>query len=119
MPIIFYGLKACDTCRKARKELEIAGVDYTYRDVRDDGVTSADVTRWTKALDGEAGWEKLVNKSSTTWRGLDAAEKEGLNESKAAKMLVAHPTLLKRPLIERDGDVFVGWTSETKAALLG
>ena len=78
----FYGLKTCDTCRKARKALDAAGVKYSYKDVRDDGVTKTQLTKWAKA----AGWDKLLNKSSTTWRGLSDAEKDGVNEKRAVAL---------------------------------
>lgn len=115
--MIFYGLKTCDTCRRARKELSAAGIDYTYKDVRADGVSIADVTRWAGAVDG--GWEKLLNKSSTTWRGLDDSVKTDLSAAMAAQLMVDNPTLIKRPLIEAKGMVSVGWTKETKALHLG
>ncbi len=115
--MILYGLKTCDTCRKARKELDAAGVAYQYKDVRADGISAADVKRWAGASDG--GWEKLLNKSSTTWRSLDDADKDGLDEAKAIKLLVDNPTLIKRPIIENDTQVFVGWKADVKDALLG
>ncbi len=112
----FYGLKTCDTCRKARRALDAAGVKYSYKDVRDDGVTKAQLTKWAKA----AGWEKLLNKSSTTWRGLSDAEKGGVKEKKAVALMVEHPTLIKRPVIENGPtQVFVGWSKEVQDAVLG
>lgn len=111
-----FGLRACDTCRKARKALDAAGVDYAFHDVRENGVAKSQVARWAKT----AGWQTLLNKSSTTWRGLSDADKAELTEAKAVALMTAHPTLMKRPIIERgDTEVFVGWTKESKAALLG
>ncbi|MEL6361591.1 MAG: Spx/MgsR family RNA polymerase-binding regulatory protein [Pseudomonadota bacterium] len=110
-----FGLKTCDTCRKARKALDEAGVDYAYTDVRTDGVSTKDLTNWVSAL----GWEKVLNKSSTTWRGLDEADKEGLDDKKAVALMADHPTLIKRPVIVRDGmDVTVGWSKEVQERLL-
>ena len=115
MPHEFWGLKTCDTCRKARKALDAAGVDYTYTDVRADGVEKAALKRWAAAV----GWEALLNKSSTTWRGLDAAEKDGLTEAKAVALMAAHPTLIKRPVIVRsETEIFVGWSRGTQDAVL-
>ena len=111
--MIFYGLKTCDTCRKARKALEAADIDYTYRDVREDGISKAQVTKWAKAV----GWEKLLNKASTTWRGLDETDKADLTLAKAVSLLVDHPTLIKRPVLEKDADVLLGWKKDTQAAL--
>ena len=113
--IRFYGLKTCDTCRKARKALDAAGVDYTYTDVRADGVAKAELKRWAAA----AGWATLLNKSSTTWRGLDTAEKDGLTEARAVALMAAHPTLIKRPVIVRtEMDIHIGWSAETQNAVL-
>lgn len=113
--MILHGLKNCDTCRKARKALDAAGIDYTYKDVRADGVSNAQISKWAKAV----GWETLLNKSSTTWRGLSDAEKDGVNEKKAVALMAAHPTLIKRPVIESGGDVFVGWKKDVQDAVLG
>ena len=110
-----YGLKNCDTCRKVRKELDAAKVAYAFHDVRDEGVTKAQISRWAK----KAGWETLLNKSSTTWRGIADADKTGLTEAKAVSLMAAHPALMKRPIIERgDTDVFVGWTKDIAAAVV-
>ncbi len=111
-----YGLKNCDTCRKVRKELDAAKVAYTFHDVRDDGVSKAQVTRWAR----QAGWEAMLNKSSTTWRGLSDADRTGVTEAKAIALMAAHPTLIKRPIIERgDTEVYVGWTKDVAAAVKG
>lgn len=110
----FYGLKTCDTCRKAVKALEAAGAEFTVTDVRADGVTKKQLETWAKAV----GWEKLLNKASTTWRGLPDTEKEGVNEKKAIALMAEHPTLIKRPVIEAGGKVYVGWSDATRKALI-
>jgi len=116
MMLDLYGLKNCDTCRKVRKELDAAKVAYAFHDLRDDGVTKAQVTRWAK----KAGWEKMLNKSSTTWRGLPDADKIGVTEAKAIALMAANPALIKRPLITRgDTEVHVGWTKDVAAAVKG
>jgi len=99
-----YGLKTCDTCRKALKSLP----DAEFVDVRTDGV-SADVLSRAYAELGEA----LLNTRSTTWRGLDEAERQRA----PLDLLAEHPALMKRPLIEKDGSYLLGWTAETRAAL--
>ncbi|MFC2951907.1 arsenate reductase [Marinicaulis aureus] len=114
--MILYGLKNCDTCKKARKALEAVGEDITFHDVRADGVTKTQIANWAKA----AGWEKLLNKSSTTWRGLSDAEKDGVTEKKALALMAEHPTLIKRPIIENGPtQVFVGWSKDVQEKLLG
>ena len=82
----FYGLKNCDSCRKAVKELEVAGITHTYVDVRADGVPVKIIENWLKQI----GPEILVNKRSTTWRGLSELEKAQADTSKAAKLLAAN-----------------------------
>lgn len=110
-----YGLKTCDTCRRARKELDAAGVEYSFHDVRDDGVTKAEIAGWAKA----AGWETMLNKASTTWRALPEDQKTGLTEAKAVALMAAHPTLIKRPLISRGPtEVYVGWTDAVRARVM-
>lgn len=103
--MILYGLKTCDTCRKALKSLDNA----EFRDVRAEGVPQ-DVMATALEQFGEA----LVNRKSTTWRGL--------NESERARapldLLAEHPTLMKRPLIEAQGTLYLGWGSDTQTALL-
>ncbi len=109
-----YHLKACDTCRKAIKALQVAGYELKLVDVRADGVDADTLTRLMAA----AGRERLLNTRSTTWQGLDEADKADLSDQRAVALMVAHPTLMKRPVIEMDGAVHVGWTKEVQAALL-
>ncbi len=108
--MIFYGLKSCDTCRKALKELAAAGVTPTVMDVRADGVDHETLARFYAEL-GDA----LVNTRSTTWRGLGEAERSG----DPVTLLAAHPTLMKRPVIDTGDALYLGWGKETRAALLG
>lgn len=112
--ITLYALKTCDTCRKAIKALKDAGVDFKVIDVRADGVTKKKLEKWAKAV----GWEKLLNKASTTWRGLSYEDKDGVNGKKAVALMAAHPTLIKRPVIEAGAKVYVGWSDATRKAVL-
>ena len=108
-----YGLKACDTCRKASAWLKGEGIDFQFVDLRADGVSKSDVTRFAKAV----GWEKLLNKASTTWRGLDDSDKAEINETKAIKLMVEHPTLIKRPVFEAPRGIFSGFKDAEKKML--
>ena len=108
-----WGLKTCDTCKKALKWLEAEGIAYESKDVRADGVPVDELARWIDA----AGWETLVKKSSTTWRGLDDASKDGIDAAKAKALLAEHPTLIKRPVFLKGGEVIVGFRDPQKAAL--
>lgn len=113
--LALYGLKTCDTCRKARKALDGAQVRYEFHDFREEPPAKAKLSRWAKTI----GPDKLLNKSSTTWRNLPAADKENLDEKKMIELMAAHPTLIRRPIIERGPtQVFAGWSRETEAELL-
>lgn len=109
-----YGLKNCDTCKKAIKALGDAGVDFTVVDVRADGVPSDLLAEWV----GKLGSDALVNRRSTTWRGLSDAEKVSADGEGAVTLMTEHPTLMKRPVIVAEGAVHVGWTKDVQAALL-
>lgn len=108
--MILYGLKTCDTCRKALKSLENAGKAAAFRDVRADGVPAELRARALEAFGG-----KLLNTRSTTWRGLSEAERARAPE----ELLEEHPTLMKRPLIEAGGKLYLGWDKAVQEALLG
>lgn len=99
-----YGLKACDTCRKAKKALS----DAELVDIREHPMSADFLTR---AL--EVFGHKLVNTRSTTWRGLTEAERE----QDPMALLTAHPALMKRPLVEKDGQLYLGWTKDVQDAL--
>lgn len=109
-----YGLKNCDTCRKALKWLEEEGVAYRFRDVRADGLKAADIRRFAAAV----GWETLLNKAGTTWRGLPKSETGNVGEAQALKLMAAHPALIKRPVFETaSGEILVGFRDAQKAVL--
>jgi len=109
--MIVHVLKSCDTCRRALKALEAAGLAPQVVDIRANGVAPADLARF-HAVFGDA----LVNRRSTTWRGLSAAERA----RDPLELLAAHPTLMKRPVIETgDGALHLGWNSKVRQAVLG
>ena len=108
-----YGLKNCDSCRQALKWLAEKGLRHTFDDFRKDGLKAADLQRWIKA----AGWETLLNKRGTTWRRLADGDKEGVDENRAAALMLAHPALIKRPVFECTGKVVVGFRDEQRRAL--
>ncbi|MBO6855073.1 MAG: arsenate reductase [Marivivens sp.] len=105
-----FALKTCDTCRKALKAMREAGLEPEVIDVRADGVPDAD-----RAAILDAFGEAALNKASATWRGLVEAEKA----QPAATLLAAHPTLMKRPVIEKDGQWYLGWKADVQAAVIG
>ncbi len=105
----FFGLKSCDTCRKALKSLRAAGHDPEVIDVRDDGLPTADLNRIIAAFGAAA-----VNRASATWRSLSDAEKA----MPVKDLLQAHPTLLKRPVIDAEG-LTQGWKADVQSKFLG
>lgn len=111
--IVLYGIPNCDTVRKARKALDAAGVEHRFHDVRKDGVDEGRLRRWVDAL----GWEVLVNRRGTTWRQLPEEQRQSLDAEAAIALMREHPALIRRPVIERDGRVTVGWTADVAATL--
>ncbi|MBL1275334.1 MAG: ArsC family reductase [Ectothiorhodospiraceae bacterium] len=100
-----YGIKNCDTVRKARKWLDAQNIEFTFHDVRSDGLNKKDVCHWVKAV----GWETLLNRRGTTWRKLPDADKEGVNEKRAIDLMLAQPTLIKRPVLVLPKSTHVGF----------
>ena len=111
--LLVYGLKNCDTCRKARRWLDDNAIAHRFVDVRADGITADQIGRWAKA----AGWEALLNRRGTTWRGLGEAEKAVDDETGAVALMALHPALIKRPVIDTGSAVSVGFTDAVKAQL--
>ncbi|WP_370234449.1 MULTISPECIES: ArsC/Spx/MgsR family protein [Henriciella] len=109
--LTLYGLKNCDTCKKALNALDADGHDVVLVDIRADTDLQEKVPLWLK----EVGPDMLVNKRSTTWRGLSEADKAAVEQGKAEALLIANPTLIKRPVIETGADVYVGWTKDVQA----
>lgn len=107
--ITLYGIKNCDTVKKARKWLDARSVDYRFHDFRTDGLDRDTLAGW---LD-ELGWENLVNRRSTSWRALDEATREGMNEDSALAAIMAQPTLIKRPLLDIGHERFAGFSAAT------
>ena len=106
-----YGLKNCDTCRKAIKWLDENGINCVFFDVRKDGVDKALVEMWEEGV----GWETLLNRRGTTWRGLADDDKDTIDRVHAINLMVAHPALIKRPVFDLDGDISVGFKDVDKA----
>jgi Spx/MgsR family transcriptional regulator len=96
MTAVLYGIKNCDTVKKARQWLERHGIEYRFHDFRSDGLSREQVQAW---LD-ELGLDSVVNRRGTTWRQLDEATRSNLNATNAAALIAAQPTLIKRPLLD-------------------
>jgi len=108
--ITVYGIKTCDTVRKALKWLQSEGIAYAFHDFRADGLETATVQRWVDAL----GWESVLNKRSTTWKQLSDMDKDGLDEAHAVALMVTHPTLVKRPVFELESTILQGFTDDVR-----
>ncbi|NQU61441.1 MAG: Spx/MgsR family RNA polymerase-binding regulatory protein [Rhodospirillales bacterium] len=113
--IAVYGLKNCDTCRKALKWLAGKNLEHRFHDFRKHGIDAKAIEKWADAV----GWETLLNKRGTTWRGLADSEKDGVGPSNAAALMAAHPALIKRPVFEVSGRIIVGFKDEQKNLLSG
>ena len=115
MSVTIYGIKACDTMKKARTWLESHGVAYAFHDYKTAGIDREHLRAWA----GVVGWEVLLNRSGTTFRGLPDADKTGIDEAKAITLMLASPSMIKRPVLEADGRLLVGFKPEAYAAAFG
>jgi arsenate reductase len=109
--ITIYGIKNCDTMKKARTWLDGHHVAYAFHDYKASGIEQAQLSKWAK----QVGWETLLNRAGTTFRRLDDAEKDNLTEAKAIALMLAQPSMIKRPVLELGGKVLVGFKPEIYA----
>lgn len=110
-----YGIKNCDTVAKARRWLDDHGVAYDFHDYKTAGVTTEKLAEWA----GEVGWEVLLNRAGTTFRKLPEADRQDLDQAKAFALMVAQPSMIKRPVLEADGQLLVGFKPDVYQAKLG
>jgi arsenate reductase len=110
--ITIYGIKSCDTMKKARTWLESHGVKYEFHDYKASGIDAATLARWSK----QAGWQTLLNRSGTTFRKLPDAQKADLDERKALELMRAQPSMIKRPVLEMGTRIVVGFKPEVYEA---
>jgi len=114
-PVTIYGIKNCDTMKKARAWLEKNGVGYAFHDYKTAGIDRARLERWAKKV----GWEALLNRSGTTFKKLSDKDKTGLSETKAIALMLKQPSMIKRPVLEDSGGkMLVGFKPEQYAATL-
>ncbi len=113
MTVTLYGIKACDTMKKARDWLEGHGQRYIFHDYKIQGIDPAVLEGWA----GKVGWEVLLNRSGTTFRKLPDEDKQDLDQAKAIALMVAQPSMIKRPVLDIDGALTVGFRPEGYAAL--
>jgi arsenate reductase (glutaredoxin) len=110
-----YGIKNCDTMKKARAWLDAHGVRYTFHDYKTAGVDENKLEAWSRAL----GWEALLNRAGTTFRKLSEADKQRLDERKALRLMIANPSVIKRPVLESGARLLVGFKPEVYERELG
>jgi arsenate reductase len=112
--IHFYGIPNCDTVKKARAWLDGKGLDYAFHDHKKEGADPARLERWV----AEKGWETVLNRRGTTFRALSEADKADLDAAKAVRLMTAHPSTIKRPVVEHPGGLLVGFDPEAWAQAL-
>jgi len=115
MTITLYGIKNCDTMKKARDWLDERGVQYAFHDYKLAGIDRPHLDRWCK----QVGWEILLNRTGTTFRKLADADKAGLNEGKAIALMLAQPSMIKRPVLAIGSDIVVGFKPDQYAQQRG
>jgi len=110
-----YGIPNCDTCRKARKWLEQKSIAYEFHDLRVDGLTIEMLTRWTERTD----WQALLNTRSQTWRKVPQADREAITMGSALSLMLVQSTLIKRPVLESQAIIAIGFTPAQYEELFG
>ena len=111
MNIALYGIKNCDTMKKARAWLDARAVGYRFHDYKSEGIDRKRIEAWCKAV----GWETLLNRAGTTFRKLPESKKSALNEAKAISLMLAEPSMIKRPVLEIDDTILVGFKPDVYA----
>jgi arsenate reductase len=113
MKTTLYGIKNCDTIKKARTWLAAHGVEYAFHDYKEAGIERAKLDEWIAAV----GWEVLLNRAGTTFRKLPDAAKEDLTQAKAVRLMLEQPSMIKRPVLERGRALLVGFDPQKYSAL--
>jgi arsenate reductase (glutaredoxin) len=111
MTITLYGIPNCDTMKKARHWLDSQGLAYEFHNYKDAGIDRAHLERWCHEL----GWDAVLNRNGLTFRNLAAADKEGLDAAKAITLMLAYPSMIKRPVLETSGRVLAGFKPQVYA----
>lgn len=112
--VILFGIKNCDTMKKAFNWLSENGVDYEFTDYKKAGVAAAHLADWSQ----RAGWETLLNKRGLTWKKLTEVERADVNETKAIELMAQYPSLIKRPVLDTGRQLIIGFTPENYAEQL-
>jgi arsenate reductase len=113
--IILYGIRNCDTMKKAWTWLDQHGVAYAFHDYKKEGIPRAHLEAWAR----QVGWEALLNRNGTTFRRLPEADRQGLDEARAIELMVDQPSMIKRPVLEADGRLLVGFRPDAYESAFG
>jgi arsenate reductase len=113
--VTIHGIKNCDTMKKARTWLDGHGIAYRFHDYKAEGIDAASLGRWCDAL----GWETVLNRAGTTFRALTDAEKQDIDQTKAIALMLAQPSMIKRPVLDLDGRFIAGFKPDIYAAAFG
>lgn len=114
MSYVLYGIKACDTMKKARTWLEEHQVDYAFHDYKSAGIDRASLEKWCN----EHGWQTILNRAGTTFRKLDDTQKSGLDQARAIELMLAQPSMIKRPVLDLGDKTLVGFKPDNYQAAL-
>jgi len=106
--ITLYGIKNCDSVKKARKWLDQQAIEYHFHDLRADDLTSTMINHWVD----QVGWETVLNKRGTTWRKLDSNVQQNVHQGNIVDLLLSNPTLIKRPVLDANGIITIGFNAE-------
>ena len=110
-----YGIRNCDTIKKARRWLDANGIEYRFHDVRTDGITRADLQDWMQTLD----WEELLNRRGTTWRSLPEAARNNINKTSATSIMLDNPAIIKRPVLAHRNKLYLGFSGDSYQSIFG
>ncbi|MDF2970494.1 MAG: arsenate reductase [Microvirga sp.] len=113
-PVTLYGIKNCDTMKKARAWLDAKGVSYAFHDYKVQGIDRTQLEGWARSV----GWETLLNRAGTTFRKLPETDKTGLDEGKALTLMLDQPSMIKRPVLDLGGQLLVGFKPELYEAIV-
>lgn len=112
--LTLYGIKNCDTVKKARRWLDQQGLDYQFHDFKKDGLDTALLSEWEQA----SGWESLINRRGTTWRKLPETVRDTMTARTAREVMLENPSIIKRPVVNHNGQISVGFDADDWAARL-
>lgn len=115
MTTTLFGIPNCDTMKKARRWLEANDVLYTFHNYKKSGVPEEELKQWVNKV----GWEILLNRRGTSWRKLDDAIKDGIDEASAIKVMLENPSTIKRPILETNDSLLVGFSEDSYTKVLG